>query len=176
MDFYLLKVDGIKRNLPIISLGPKIKVASVNLLGDRMLVETLAGSLAKKIKDLDFDFLVGPEVKVVPLLQELSRILKKERYVVCRKEIHGYMRSPVKVDNRFGLVLDGEDSKILKGKKVVIVDDVVSSGHTISKVLELMKKAACEVVAIMAAFKQGEKVAGQIPNLIYIHKLPIFTS
>jgi adenine phosphoribosyltransferase len=175
MDFYTLKIGKIKRKLPIIPIAPKLKVASINLLGDRILVEALARSLGKKIKDLDFDFLVGPEVKVVPLLQELSRILKKERYIVCRKEIHGYMRNPLRINSRFGLVLDGEDAKALKGKRVVIVDDVVSSGYTISKVLGLMEKSSCRVVAIAAAFKQGEKIASQIPELIYIYKLPVFT-
>ena len=66
MKNYILKIGKVKRQLPIVSLGPKIKVASFNLLGDREMVEELAKQLYKKIKGINFDYLVGPEVKVVP--------------------------------------------------------------------------------------------------------------
>lgn len=148
MDFYTLKIGNLERKLPIISLTPKIKVASFNLLGDGELVEIITKKLAKKLKDVDFDYLVGPEVKVVPILQELSRVLKKKRYIVCRKEIHGYMISPIKTPGKHGLVLNGSDAKLITDKKVIIVDDVVSSGNTIKTISQLVTNCGAKVVFI----------------------------
>lgn len=174
MNFYELRIGSLVRKLPVVFIAPKVGVASMNLLGDRELVEYVAKRLFKKVKSLDFDFLVGPEVKVVPLLQELSKILRKDRYVVLRKEIHGYMISPIKSKLSPGLILDGFDASLIKGKKVVIVDDVVSSGHTLRVVEDLIKTVSAKVVARISIFCQGDKAIKEIPDLIYLHKLPIF--
>lgn len=176
MAFHLLKIGRLKRKLPIVSLGPKIKVASFNLMGDRVLVEVLAKSLARKLRKYQFDFLVGPEVKVVPLLHELSRILAKKRYVICRKSIHGYMVSPLRTPGKNGLVLDGTDAELIKDKKIIIVDDVVSSGNTLRLVENLTNQAGASVVARVAVFKQGGKIEKEIPDLIFLDSLPVFDS
>jgi adenine phosphoribosyltransferase len=176
VDYYTLEIDGLKRQLPIITLGPKIKVASFNLLGDEKLVEILAKKLVAKIKKVEFDYLVGPEVKVVPLLHELSKILHKDRYVICRKEIHGYMVSPIKSQQKQGLVINGSDADLVKNKKVIIVDDVVSTGSTIHSIEELMKLANAKVVAKIAVFRQGNQLHPLQKDLIYLDELPVFTS
>lgn len=176
MKYYDLQIAGLKRKLPIVALGPKVKVASFNLLGDREMVEVLAGELVKKLKDIKFDYLVGPEVKVVPLLHELSKRLKKDKYIVCRKEIHAYMQSPIKTFQKPGLVLNGSDAELIKRKKVVIVDDVVSSGRTLYIVEELMKITEAEVVAKVAVFKQGKRLHEKQKDLIYLKTLPVFPS
>jgi adenine phosphoribosyltransferase len=174
MNTYALKIGQIERNLPIVSLTPKVKVASFNLLGDTELVEVLATKLLKKIKNIDFDFLVGPEVKVVPLLQALSQLTKKRRYVVCRKQIHGYMVSPIKTGYKDSLVINGEDVKLIKGKKVIIVDDVVTTGRTIYIVEKLMEMAEAKVVGKVALFKQGERLHKSHHDLVYLRRLPVF--
>ena len=176
MEYYTLKIYGISRKLPLIALGPKIKVASLNLLGDRKLVEVVAKTLYKKLKSIEFDYLVGPEVKVVPLLHELSKLLNKERYIICRKGVHGYMVSPIKSSRKPELVLDGSDSELIRNKKVVIIDDVVSSGQTFLAVRELMEKSGAQVISQMAIFKQGDKVDSAIENLVFLGTLPIFPS
>jgi len=176
VKYYFLKIGKINRNLPIVALTPKIKVASFNLLGDRELVNFLAKRLALKIKSLDFDFLIGPEVKVVPLLHELSKLLKQDKYVICRKEIHGYMVSPIKSRQKGGLVLNGTDAELIKGKKVVIVDDVVSTGATIYEVEFLAKLAGAEIVAKVALFRQGNRLHPKQKGIIFLGELPVFTS
>lgn len=173
MEYYTLKIAGITRKLPLISLTAKIKIASFNLLGDRVLVEAIAQLLAKKIKEIKFEYLIGPEVKVVPLLQELSQILKKERYIVCRKKIHGYMVSPLVLKEKSGLVMDGPDAALIQGKKVVILDDVISSGRTMEEVDLLVDKAGGEVVAKVAVLRQ-EGIDQARDNLIFLADLPIF--
>ena len=164
MKYYSLTISGIKRELPIVSLSPKVKIASFNLLGDTQIVENIAQELLEKIKIFEFDYLVGPEVKVVPLLHELSRLLKKEKYIICRKQIHGYMVNPIISRVKPGLVLDGNDASLLNGKKVVVVDDVVSSGRTMKVLDNLMKLA------------QATIEAQELNNLIHLGELPLFTT
>ena len=175
VEYYTLKIGKITRKLPIVSISPKIKIASFNLLGDCELVESLAKQLKVKLINIKFDYLVGPEVKVVPLLQELSKLLKRKRYIICRKNIHGYMTSPIKSRSEPRLIIDGADAEILKNKKVVILDDVVTSGKTLSVVEELIKICGATVSAKIAVFKQD----GQNPlpkDLVYLYTLPIFPS
>ena len=176
MKYHKLEIDGLVRELPVVSLTPKIKVASVNLLGDIEMVEVIAKRIVKRIKKYDFDNLVGPEVKVVPLLHEISRIMEKPNYVVCRKQIYGYMVKPIKTRLKPGLVLDGSDAEIIRSKKVIVIDDVVSSGRTLRVVEELMASVNAEVVVNLAVFKQGDIQEGLPKKFIFIEKLPIFTS
>jgi len=178
MDYYDLDFFGLKRKLPIVSLTPKIKIASISLLGDAELTEKAAEKLAEKLKNYQFDYLVGPEVKVVPLLYALSQKLGQKRYVVCRKSIKGYMTSPkllkIPKGSKFNmLVLDGPDVELLKGKKVAVVDDVVSSGTTLINLGKLLNQIGAKIVVTATIFKQGEQYQG---NLIYLACLPIFSS
>ena len=174
MDYYTLKLCGLTRKLPIVSLGPHLKIASFNLLGDGELVEKVAEELEKKIKKFDFDYLVGPEVKVVPLLHILSQRLGKPRYIILRKNIMGYMVKPISVRAKPTLVLDGKDSEILHHKRVVIVDDVVSTGRTVKAVEELMEAAEAKVVGVVAVLKQGEETINLQVPFIFLRKLPLF--
>jgi adenine phosphoribosyltransferase len=174
MNYYPLKICGLTRKLPIVALGPKLSIASFNLLGDGELVEKLAAALARKLKKTDFDYLVGPEVKVVPLLQALSKKTGKPRYVVLRKHIMGYMVKPISDKTKPNLVLNGSDAILLKGKKVVIVDDVISTGRTFKVVRELMRLINAEVVGAVAVLKQGvEQEKFEIP-LFSLGTLPLF--
>lgn len=175
MDFYTLKLCGLTRKLPIVFLTPRLKIASFNLLGDGELVDRIAIELGSKIKKLDFDYLVGPEVKVVPLLQAISSQLKKPRYVILRKSIMGYMVKPVSNKPNPILVLDGRDAALLKNKKVILVDDVVTTGKTIQVVDELMRAVNAKVLAVFAVFKQGETQEKIEYPFFYLDKLPLFT-
>lgn len=177
MQYYNLKLCGLQRDLPLIYLGPKTKIASFSLLGDGELVNKVAQVLSKKLKKFSFDYLVGPEVKVVPLIQEISNILNKKQYVICRKSIKPYMVHPIVYHpenlkrNLRSLVIDGRDAEILNNKKVIIVDDVVSTGTTIEAIKNLMGKVGATVLRTAAILKQGEIYKG---DLIYLENLPIF--
>ena len=143
-------------------------------MGDGELVEAVAKDLSQRLRKIDFDHLVGPEVKVVPLLQVLSHELDKPRYIILRKNIMGYMVKPITNKSKPNLVLNGPDAEILKNKKVIIVDDVVSTGRTIRVVQEIMKMAKADVVAAIAVFKQGEKEEEIKVPFSYLGKLPLF--
>lgn len=174
MDYYTLELCGLVRKLPIVSLGPKLKIASFNLLGDGELVEKIADSLVKEIKKFDFDYLVGPEVKVVPLLQVLAERLKKTRYIVLRKNIMGYMVKPVSLDSKPTLVVNGPDAELLQEKRVLIVDDVVSTGKTIGIVKALMETVGAVVVGIIAVLKQDNIQEKFDVPFFCLGRLPLF--
>ncbi len=176
MDFYTLKLCGLTRKLPIVALGPSIKIASFNLLGDGELVEAAARALQQKIKGLEFDIIAGPEVKVVPLLHSLAKKLGHKRYIVCRKKIHGYMTNPQTLEKKPTLVLNGPDAELIKGKKVLVIDDVVSTGRTLNVMDELIKQSGGEVVANAVVLKQGTKKIKNFRNNLFLGKLPVFES
>jgi adenine phosphoribosyltransferase len=174
MKYYLLKTCGLKRKLPVVALGPKLRIASFNLLGDSELVQVVAKEMVKKLKKIDFDCLVGPEVKVVPLVQELSRLLGHKRYIILRKSIKGYMVKPVSTDAKPNLVLNGPDFQFLKNQKAVVIDDVVSTGRTIETVIALLHQAKAKTVAIFTALKQGEASFSFGAPFFYLGRLPFF--
>lgn len=174
MEYYAFHFQGLSRKLPLVPLGPKLKIASLNLLGDGELVEASAKALAEKLKDIDFDILAGPEVKVVPLLHVLSQILGKPRYVVCRKKIYGYMTDPVTRGRNPTLVLNSPDAQLIQGKKVAIIDDVVSTGRTLKVMKELIEQNGGRVVVNAVIAKQGHEPLENIENLIFLTTLPLF--
>jgi len=179
VDYYPLTICGITRKLPLIQIGRKTKIASFSILGDAELVDKIATQMAKKLKRVDFDYLVGPEVKVVPLLQSLSEKLGKKRFIVCRKSAKQYMISPIILlplshfpKHSHPLVINGEDVKLLKNKKVVIIDDVVSTGITLRMVNKLMTDANAKIVTRLAVIKQGNQFDKNL-KFDYLSTLPI---
>lgn len=174
MEYYKLNLCGLTRDLPIVHLSPKIKVASFNLLGDRLLVEVAAKNLVKKIKDYEFEFLVGPEVKVVPLLQEMAKLLDQPHYIICRKNIMGYMVKPISARTKPSLVINGYDASLIKGKTVFIVDDVIATGRTIKVIKELLDHIDATIAGVAAVLKQDGRLEDDLRDLIYLEELPIF--
>lgn len=180
MDYYELYLVGIERKLPLIKVGKNTSIASLNLLGDVELVDALADEIASKLKNLKFDYLVGPEVKVVPLIHGVAKRLGQKKFIVCRKSAKPYMLSPVTVKplshfpkHAKPLVLDGSDAMLLKDKSVVILDDVVSTGVTMRMMEYLMKKVGAKVIKTYCVIKQGEQF-DNLNELNYLSELPVF--
>jgi len=160
---YPIEIGGVRRDLPVVQVGPGVAVALLNLLGDTELVEAVAAELAKRLPS-EVETLVTPEVKAVPLAHALSRITKKP-YVVARKTEKPYMINPVSrtvISITTGkpqlLVLDGADVALIKGKKVAVVDDVVSTGSTLKGLRELIEDVGGQMVAVMAVFTDSDGI------------------
>lgn len=181
MEFVEVAVCGLKRRFPVVSMGPKLRIVSVTLLGDVELVNAAAEQLVEKIRGLKPEVLVGPETKVVPLLHKMSEIMGLPRYVVCRKGIQAYMIDPLVVrpasfrNNRVKeMAIDGRDAQYIKSKKVVIVDDVVFTGSSLKMVRDLLNRAESDYLGTVAVFKQGDKFDGEymyltaLPNVINV--------
>lgn len=170
-----MEIAGVRRELPIVQVGPDVAVALLNLLGDTELTEAAAEALAQRLPQ-EVEVLVTPEVKAVPLAHALSRITGKP-YVVARKTEKPYMINPVSrqvLSITTGkpqlLVLDGADVPLIRGKKVAIVDDVVSTGSTLAGLRELIESVGGEVVAVLAVFTEGTPRQ----DVIALGHLPLF--
>lgn len=178
--FYEINFFGLKRKLPLTYLSPRLRIANFNILGDVELTEKAGEELEKilKKKKISPDCFVGPEVKVVPFVHHMAKRFGHKRYVILRKSVRGYMTSPT-IEHPWRnapkhvkkLVLDGSDREFLRNKKVVLLDDVVSTGSTMEMAERLMREIGANVVASCALFKQGETCR---KDLIYLFKLPLF--
>lgn len=160
MKTHAIRIGDEARELPIIDVGG-VSVALLNLLGDTALVEAAAAALAERVPD-DVEAFVTPEVKSVPLTHALSRITGLP-YVVIRKTEKPYMVGAIARTVRSittgrpqDLVLDGGDVPRLRGRRVAIVDDVVSTGGTLHGLVDLLEHVGATVAATMVVFTEGE--------------------
>ncbi|ADV68265.1 phosphoribosyltransferase [Deinococcus maricopensis DSM 21211] len=170
-----MDVGGVRRDLPIVEVSPGVSVALFNMLGDTEVTESAGVALARKLP-ADVDVLVTPEVKALSLAHVISRETGKP-YIVVRKTQKPYMVEPVArevVSITTGkpqlLVLDGLDVQKIRGKKVAIVDDVVSSGGTLRSLNEIIAGVGGELAAVVAVFTEGQ----ERDDVIALGHLPLF--
>lgn len=178
-ETYAVEVAGIKRDLRLFEIKPGLRIAILNILGDTEFVQVCAQELAKHLQDKDYDVLVTAEAKSIPLAHALS-VEAKKPYVVLRKAYKPYMGEALKAETlsiTTGqpqiLILDEKDIKMMKGKKVVIVDDVISTGSTLQGMRMILDKAGSTVVAEAAIFTEGDRA--QWMHIIALGHLPLFT-
>ena len=179
-ETYAVEIAGLKRELRLFEIKPGLKIAILNILGDTELVQACAKQLASKLKDIeDFDVLVTAEAKSIPLAYALS-VETKKPYVVLRKAYKLYMGDALKAETlsiTTGqtqiLILDEKDVDLMKGKKVVIVDDVISTGSTLQGMRMILDKAGSTVVAEAAIFTEGDRA--QWMHILSLGHLPLFT-
>ena len=175
---YTVQIGNVTRKLPLFQVAPGIKIAIFNMLGDTEVVETAAAMLAQRIP-VDTQVIVVPEVKAVPLGHALSAKTELP-YAVVRKVRKPYMANTIEtqvVSITTGvpqtLYLDGKDLHLVRGKNVVLLDDVISTGSTIQGLRQLMRNAGGTVVGEMAVFAEGKPE--DWTDVICLGKLPLFT-
>lgn len=174
---HLVKIGKLTRKLPIIPVSEKVSIALFNSISDTEVIIEAAKELSKKIPR-SVDLLITPEAKSIPLAFELSKQLSLP-YVVARKSKKPYMGkaleqevSSITTGKMQSLYLDEKDITFLKGKKVAIVDDVISTGATVIALKKLAKKARAEVVSLAAVFTEGDEDKWR--KVISLGHLPIF--
>jgi len=175
--FYELKVAGCTRRLPILPISPTLAIAGFVILGDVELVGRAAQELAKKVPE-GTDYLVAAETKGIPLVHEMARILGMKRYVVARKSIKAYMEHPLVVEDesittkgKQMLVLQDADIDLIKGKNVLLVDDVISTGGSMKALKALAEKAGAHIAGQAAILAEGD--AAKREDIIYLAPLPL---
>lgn len=174
---YKLQVAGITRELPIIKISDKLCIASFVILGDTELVCKAAPELVKRLPEVDI--LITAEAKGIPLVFEISKLLGMDKYIVARKSIKPYMDSPIidevvsiTTQKKQLLCLDEKDALEIKGKRVGIIDDVISTGESIQAVERLVEKAGGIITARAAILAEGD--AAKRDDIIFLQKLPLF--
>jgi adenine phosphoribosyltransferase len=178
-ETYAVEVAGLKRDLRLFEIKPGLKIAILNILGDTEFVQACAKELAQKLNGTGYDLLVTAEAKSIPLAYALS-VETKKPYVVLRKAYKPYMGDALKAETLSittgqpqTLILDEKDVELIKGKKVVIVDDVISTGSTLQGMRLVLDKAQASVVAEAAIFTEGDRA--QWMHIIALGHLPVFT-
>lgn len=180
MESYTLKIGELTRELPVIPLGNGVSIASFVMLGDTEMVEYAAENLLRHpaFPKNRIDALVCPEAKAIPLTHALAVRLHID-YVVLRKDLKAYMRdaiaesvTSITTRGTQTLVLDGPERKRLAGKRVCVVDDVVSTGGSLSAIERLLSRARCEVVGKAAVLLEEGGYAGE--DIAYLARLPVF--
>ena len=176
-DFYKLELAGMTRELPIVAVSDDLKIASFVILGDTELVCHTAKALCEKLPEADY--LITAEAKGIPLIFEMSRILQMPTYFVARKSVKAYMQDPLGIavqsittQAEQKLYLDSHDAALIKGKRIAIIDDVISTGQSLQAVEDLVHKAGGEVVAKAAILAEGD--AAKRTDIIFLEELPLF--
>jgi adenine phosphoribosyltransferase len=176
--FYPVEVAGIHRDLPLFEIKPGLRIAILNILGDTELVQACAKALADLLKDVEFDALVTAETKSIPLAYALSLETNKP-YVILRKSYKPYMGNAIQAETLSittgepqTLYLDEKDLRFMENKRVIILDDVISTGSTLQGMRLLMQRTGANVVGEAAIFTEGERAKWS--NIISLGHLPVF--
>lgn len=176
-NYYTLEVAGVTRHLPIMQIADDLAIASFVILGDCELVTKAAPLLEQKLPEVDY--IVTAEAKGIPLVQELCRLRGLPYYIVARKSVKPYMDQPltdevvsITTQKTQTLCLDGKDALLLRGKKVAIVDDVISTGESLLAIERLVTKAGAEIVARAAILAEGD--AAKREDIVFLKELPLF--
>ena len=175
---YPMTIAGLKRELPLCKVGENFYIAAFIMFGDPEITVACARELLKKAPK-DYDYLLTAEAKSIPLIHEMARQSGADTYFVARKGMKVYLTNPLHVgvnsittQHEQELFLSGEDAQKLKGKRVLIVDDVISTGESLKAVEKLVKQAGGNVVGKMAILAEG--AAQDRPDILYLEKLPLF--
>ncbi|MDE6469844.1 MAG: adenine phosphoribosyltransferase [Eubacterium sp.] len=175
-EFYTLKIAGVERQLKRFAVSDSLDIAAFILFGDVELTEACAKALLDKCPE--FDYIVTPEAKSIPLAYEMSRISGK-KYIVARKAVKVYMDNPIEYTVRSittqkeqTLYLGHEDGDLLKDKKILILDDVISTGESLKAVIGLVEAFGGNIVASVAPLAEGD--AADRTDIVFLEKLPLF--
>ena len=175
--YYHMTVAGLERDLPIGPLNDSLSIAGFVIFGDPELTVACARELLKRAPA--YDYIITAEAKGIPLAHEMARQAGDKKYILARKGPKLYMRDLFSVSvnsittaKEQKLYLDGADAALMKGKKILIVDDVISTGESLHALEALVEKAGGEICGRMAILAEGD--AQDRKDLIYLEKLPLF--
>ena len=175
--FYRINVAGVERDLPLCPISDSLNIAAFILFGDVELTERCAEELYKRAPE--HDVMITAESKGIPLIHAMCRISGKNRYVLARKSVKLYMSDVIKCETpsitteaKQVLYIDGADAEFMRGKRVLIVDDVISTGGSLLSLENLVNQAGGQIVGKMAILAEGDAI--NRPDIICLGKLPLF--
>ena len=177
MNRYPITVAGLKRSLPICPVNETLSIGAFVIFGDAPLTQACAAALLEKAPD--YDYLLTAEAKGIPLAHEMARQRGDDHYFVARKKPKLYMTEVFHVNvcsittqGEQNLYLDAADARMMRGKRILLVDDVISTGESLAAIEELARQAGGHICGKMAILAEGD--AQKRPDIIYLEKLPLF--
>ena len=175
--FYRINIAGLERDLKICPLNETLSIAGFVMFGDVEITEHCAAELLKRAPE--FDVMITAESKGIPLVYEMTRQAGMNRYLLARKGIKAYMSdvityevTSITTQHKQTLYLDGADAAYMNGKRVLIVDDVISTGESLAALEHLVNSAGGEIVGKMTVLAEGE--ARDRTDITYLAYLPLF--
>ncbi len=176
-QFYTMEIAGLKRDLLLCNVHDDLYIAAFIMFGDVEITKASAEALLKKAPE--HDIMITAECKGIPLLYEMARQSGAENYIVARKgpkiymqDLHTTYVNSITTVSRQTLCIGGTDAEAMRGKKVLIVDDVISTGESLAALEKLVTEVGGEIVGRMAVLAEGE--AADREDIIYLEKLPLF--
>ena len=176
---HTMTIAVLKRSLPICKVNDDLYIGAFVIFGDVELTVACAAELLKRAPA--YDYIITAESKGIPLAYEMARQTGQNKWFLARKGAKLYMRNVFSVEVKSittaatqHLYLDGDDAEMMRGKRILIVDDVISTGESLHALEELVRKAGGEIVGRMAILAEGE--AQDREDLIYLEKLPLFNA
>ena len=177
--YYEMTIAGCKRQLPLCPLNEELMIGAFVILGDQELTVACARELLKISPE--YDYLISAEAKGIPLAHEMARQHGDRKYIVARKGVKLYMQNVFKAevrsittDHQQTLYLDSEDAELMRGKRILVVDDVVSTGESLYAIQELVKQAGGEIVGNVTILAEG--AAADRTDIKYLERLPLFNA
>ena len=179
MKSYQMTIAGVERHLPICPVNDKLSIAAFVIFGDPELTTAAAEALLAKAPE--YDYIITAEAKGIPLAHEMARLAGNQKYFLARKTPKLYMSGVLEVNVRSittekvqTLYLDAADAELMRGKRILLVDDVISTGESLYALEQLVKQAGGEICGRMAILAEGD--ATERKDLIYLEKLPLFNN
>ncbi len=176
---YAMDIAGLKRELPICKVTDDLYIGAFVIFGDVELTVHCAAELLKRAPE--YDYLIAPEAKAIPLLYEMARQSGADKYFLARKKAKAYMSGVMEVQVQSittagvqTLVIDTEDAQQIKGKRMLILDDVISTGESLHAMEVLVEKCGGIVAGRMAILAEGD--AAQREDIITLAPLPLFNA
>ena len=177
--YYEMKIAGLTRRLPLCPLNDKMSIAAFVIFGDVELTVAASGELLKKAPA--HDVIISAEAKGIPLAYEMARQEGVNKYIIARKAPKLYMRDiftttvrSITTQGTQTLCIDGEDAELMRGRRVLIVDDVISTGESLYAIEKLVEEAGGNVVGKMAVLAEGDALDRE--DIIYLEPLPLFNA
>ncbi len=174
---YTMEIAGLKRDLPLFSVNDHMQIAAFILFGDVELTVNCARELLKVSPK--HDIIITAEAKSISLIHEMARQSGQNNYIIARKGPKVYMRDIIDVSVKSittqgeqHLYLGGDDAKLMKGKRVLIVDDVISTGESLSALEKLVETAGGQIVGRVAVLAEGDAV--ERDDITVLSPLPLF--
>jgi len=178
-ELYSIEIAGVKRDLRLFEIKPGLRIAILNILGDTELVQACARGLAQKVQGLEYDIILTAEAKSIPIAHALA-VETKKPYIVLRKTYKPYMGDALRAETLSittgqpqVLILDEKDRGLIQGKKVLVVDDVISTGSTLQGMRMILDKANAIVAGEAAILTEGDRA--QWMHIHSLGHLPLFT-